>query len=87
MLAMRDCKLTYKEWASLRSVLLEVSVGLARVGSDHAPEFDKYTTVIHYVAMKTACEEVGSLREVRQCVPRDSLSHRLSACIRIRQRD
>lgn len=58
--------ISYKQWAELRDLFFNVSVALRRKGDDGtADEFAKYTMIIHYTALRAACDNVkGQMSEI-----------------------
>jgi intraflagellar transport protein 172 len=58
--------ISYKQWAELRDMLFDLSVALRRKGDEtNADEFSKYTIIIHYTALRSACDKVkGQMSEI-----------------------
>ena len=48
----------YKVWASMRDVMASVRGGMATQSAQIEAEFDRYTTIAHYYALKLAAGEV-----------------------------
>jgi hypothetical protein len=65
----------YDKWAALRNMLLSVTTELQRVGSAAFDEFSTLTMIAHYLAMRSACDGVGQLREVATKVTVSLLRH------------
>lgn len=63
-LACKDT-VTYQQWASLRDMLFELTSGYStKDAADDAEEMQKFTTIIHYVALRAAVSAVGPLNEI-----------------------
>ena len=65
----------YDKWAALRNMLLSITTELQRVGSAAFDEFSTLTMIAHYLAMRSACDGVGQLREVATKVTVSLLRH------------
>ena len=75
MTACQARRVDYAKWATLRNMLPSVTTELQREGSPAFDEFNTLTTVAHYLAMRSACDGVGQLREVATKVTVSLLRH------------
>lgn len=63
---MNDEQVTYKEWGSLRNMLLGLTISQKEKGTDDEifAEFDRLLTIVHFCAIKAACIGIGALQEI-----------------------
>jgi len=64
MFALKTDMVAYKDWASLRDILMALTQDQQRDGSPHLAEFSKLLTIVHFFTMRSACKDVGALKEI-----------------------